>query len=44
MKFRRMRPRKQPNQKRAMLLIIALLLVILLWLNADSLVARLFNK
>ncbi|WP_262896263.1 hypothetical protein [Aureibaculum flavum] len=44
MKFKRLRPRRQPNQKRAMLLIVLLLLVILIWLNADSLMARVFNK
>ncbi|WP_262511824.1 hypothetical protein [Aureibaculum luteum] len=44
MEFKRLRPRRQPNQKRAMLLIVLLLLVILIWLNADSLMARVFSK
>lgn len=44
MEFKRLRPRRQPNQKRAMVLIVLLLLVILLWLNADSLMEKLFGN
>lgn len=44
MKFRRLKPRRQPNQKRALFLIILLLLVIFIWLNADGLMERLFGR
>jgi len=44
MKFNRIRKRKKPNYVRSILLIIALLIVIYLWLNADGISEKFFGK
>ena len=42
MEFRRFRKRKLPNNKRSIYFIVLLLVVIYLWLNAESVIARFF--
>lgn len=44
MKFKRLQQRKKPNYKRAILLVLILLLVIYLWINAEDIITHYFNK
>lgn len=44
MEFRRIKPRKKPNRFKLLLLLIALVLIVLIWLNADDLMNRLFGN
>ena len=39
----RFKKRKKPNYKRAFLLIVALVLIILLWYNAEAIITNLFD-
>lgn len=40
MKFRRIRARKKSNPKRGIVLIILLIIVVYLWMNAESIVTK----
>ncbi len=44
MEFRRIRKRKNPNYKRALLLIILLLVMIYFWLHAEDIIGRYLSK
>lgn len=43
MKFRRIRERKKSNPKRGIVLVLLLAIVVYLWMNAESLITRLFE-
>jgi hypothetical protein len=43
MEFREYKPRKKPNYKRSLFLIILLLVVIYFWLNADDISQMFFG-
>jgi len=44
MKFKRINQGKKPNNKRGILLILLLFIIIYLWYNAERLIALLFDK
>jgi|GEM_PF-1853564 len=44
MEFKRIRPRRRPNNKKTIILILVLLLAIYLWMNADGIIERFFGK
>ena len=44
MNFQRFKKKKQPNNKRGIILVLVLMLIIYLWINAESLIAALFTK
>lgn len=40
MKFRRIRERKRSNPKRGIVLVILLIIIVYLWMNAESIVTK----
>ena len=40
MKFRRIRERKKANPKRGIVLIILLIIIVYLWMNAETIVSK----
>lgn len=44
METQRFKRRKKPNYKRGLLLAIALIIVIYLWLNAESIIKLIFKQ
>ncbi len=44
MEFKRIKQRRKPNYTRAILLIVGLLLVVLIWFFAESIIERFFPK
>ena len=43
MKFRKIRERKKSNPKRGIVLVILLIVIVYLWMNAESIISKLFE-
>ncbi len=44
MEFKRLNKRKKPNNKRGIILVLLLFVIIYLWFNAEKIITLLFQK